>query len=61
MTEDAFGSVEATDEFSAGKIPMGRLGQPEEIARAVVFPGIRRLLVHDGAEPDSGRRPTPRR
>ena len=37
MTEGAFGSVEATDEFSAGKIPIGRLGQPEEIARAAVF------------------------
>ncbi len=37
MTEGAFGSLETAGEFSAGKIPMGRLGQPEEIARAVVF------------------------
>ncbi len=37
MTEGAFGSVETTNEFAAGKIPMDRLGQPEEIARAVVF------------------------
>ncbi len=37
MTEGAFGSVEAASEFSDGRIPMGRLGQPDEVARAVVF------------------------
>lgn len=37
MTEGAFGSFEATSEFSAGKIPMDRMGRAEEIARAVVF------------------------
>lgn len=37
MTEGAFGSLETASEFSAGRIPMDRLGQPEEIARAVVF------------------------
>ncbi len=37
FTEGVFGSLEATSEFSKSSIPMGRLGQPEEIARAVVF------------------------
>ena len=37
MSEGALGSLEEASAFSAGKIPMGRLGQPDEIARAVLF------------------------
>ena len=28
-------------------IPMGRLGRPEEVARAALVPGVGRVLVHD--------------
>lgn len=37
MAEAGFGSVDAMNEYFAPKLPLGRVGQPEEIARAVVF------------------------
>ena len=30
-------------------IPMGRLGQAEELAKAALLPGLRRRVVHDGS------------
>jgi len=37
MTEAGFGSQDAFSEFMAPKLPMGRVGQPEEVARTVLF------------------------
>jgi 3-oxoacyl-[acyl-carrier protein] reductase len=52
-----------------GKIPLGRLGQPEEIAATVAFPGVEACRLHHGhhnqcqwrhvhglIKPDGGRR-----
>ena len=37
-------------------IPMGRIGEPEEIADVIVFPGVQRRPLHDGAGGGGGRR-----
>lgn len=37
MAESVFGSAQAMEEFAAPSLPIGRIGQPEEIAEPVVF------------------------
>ncbi|GHO48448.1 hypothetical protein KSX_66110 [Ktedonospora formicarum] len=57
--QDTYAMLEAVNSYVAETVPMKRWGQPEEVARAVLFLASSKLVLYDGRRDRHRRRPGP--